>query len=56
MNPTTPTYEDACSECNRPCSRVKRATRTRGQGFVSTRFVTSCCGAAPVAVPQETRT
>lgn len=39
-------YIDHCSKCQKPCTRVKRISSRTG----SARFVTSCCGVAPVAV------
>jgi hypothetical protein len=45
MNQTK--FEDTCSKCGQPCTRVKRISSRTG----SARFVTSCCEAKPVASP-----
>lgn len=67
MNQTTPQFEDRCSKCNNPVTRLatldqlarirKQKDRAAAELFhVSVngsafRWVTSCCGAAPLAVP-----
>ena len=42
-------YTDICSRCRQPCSRLRVSVNNS-----TPKFVTSCCGVAPVAVRKET--
>jgi len=56
-----PKYEDHCSACGQPCTRVEvpaelRRPRLIGRMLLaapSAQFMTSCCGAAMVAKAKE---
>jgi hypothetical protein len=50
MNQTE--YEDKCSRCGQPCTRV-RVQLLKG-AWTKVRYVTSCCEAKPVLVRRET--
>jgi hypothetical protein len=44
-------YEDRCSECGKPCDRVK--VQVMPFGYPKVRYVTSCCQAKASAVRVE---
>lgn len=48
MQQTQIQYEDQCSKCKQPCTRVRRHRKDNG-----TIYVTSCCSAPPMAVKKE---